>query len=387
MVKSSVILLVLSFSALSTALICEYQNEPFGYTCHITNQTYTDAFEVITLEGTHLEGMDDEKVLVVRFSDSTIHFVPNRIFFKFVNITNLFMENVGLTRLNVNSFNNANKLKNIFMNNNQITQIHPYSLKRCPELNTIFLSNNLITSIEAQQFAHNSKIHTIVLSNNLIRGINPSFLWNIIGFTYIDLTGNRCIDQHIFAQNGMLGSSAENLRECYDCQCDLFQHLICVFSSTSCTVQRATLNSENLWFSGKYDTDLRDYNVRSIRFADETIVPYLSNEVFQTFNNIRSLVITNVGLKTINRTSFMGADLLAEIHLGQNLLTSIPEDTFHDLQHLQFLELSQNRFETIEKKLFAENPELTQVYLSNNRVLKNIHPETFAANPKLLVRN
>ena len=152
-------------------------------------------------------------------------------------------------------------------------------------------------------------------------------------------------------------------------------------------MQAATHNPHNVFYTGNHAVGKADSDVKEVRYESGTVISYLSNNIFSTFQNLQLLRINNVQLSgTLERFSFRGSNNLFWLYAYSNQITNISADTFHDSKKLSSLYLYDNKIEYIEESTFSENLELTYLRLYSNSI-KLVHKNAFVQNTKLQVCN
>ncbi|KAF0311835.1 Leucine-rich repeat, immunoglobulin-like domain and transmembrane domain-containing protein 3 [Amphibalanus amphitrite] len=81
--------------------------------------------------------------------------------------------------------------------------------------------------------------------------------------------------------------------------------------------------------------------------------------------NLQRLLLARTGLQTLHRHAFRGLELLAELDLADNQLTSVDTETFADNVQLRQLSLSGNRLQKLNDLQFPELPRIQQLNLSH----------------------
>lgn len=138
-----------------------------------------------------------------------------------------------------------------------------------------------------------------------------------------------------------------------------------------------------------------------------SITPNFPSIVCDTFENLRSLNIRNIGIERIDEHTFDGCKKLTSLDLYTNNITTLPDNVFHELVNLknillgfnkittissewfknlvnlEFLYLSGNEIEELPKDAFTSLKNLVQMYITNNK-LKVIHSDAFGELPKLV---
>ncbi|XP_076464004.1 toll-like receptor 2 type-1 [Babylonia areolata] len=107
--------------------------------------------------------------------------------------------------------------------------------------------------------------------------------------------------------------------------------------------QRAFANCHNL----------RDLYLSSNNFSDVNEQRFLS--LFGHMKSLTTLLLSNNKFEVLTTKTFANFQNLAILHLDNNIITSIPDGAFDGLERLSILILSNNKIKTIDKHAFSEN--------------------------------
>lgn len=104
----------------------------------------------------------------------------------------------------------------------------------------------------------------------------------------------------------------------------------------------------------------------------------ITYSTFHELQKLQVLVLSNNVLSTIYGTWFKNMKDLIRLHLNGNQLTSINADSFEmaNLGNLRILDLSNNFINSIAKRAFHGLPQLMEIDLSRNRLA--LIPDTFS---------
>ena len=101
----------------------------------------------------------------------------------------------------------------------------------------------------------------------------------------------------------------------------------------------------------------------------------LQKEVFHYLTNLITLHLDNNALTTLDMSVFRGLISLQYLHLGGNLLNRI-DGKVAILPSLRVIDLSDNKFTVVRKKIFGDSPMLTVITLNHNNI-STIESEAF----------
>ncbi|CAO1409227.1 unnamed protein product [Diamesa tonsa] len=133
--------------------LCYYKVDPkLGYTCEMRNVTYLNDTQGLSISGTHITDLQDTDVVAVKFINSTLSKIPSTIFRKFTNLVRLSVKQVGLKKLDNNTFEECGKLKEFDASFNEISEINNNAFDKCKSLTNIDLSDNVLRVLRNQVF-------------------------------------------------------------------------------------------------------------------------------------------------------------------------------------------------------------------------------------------
>lgn len=125
---------------------------------------------------------------------------------------------------------------------------------------------------------------------------------------------------------------------------------------------RFNMHSYDVSFSGS--KSFRK-SVKFVRF-DNSIIDFVPKQLFEFFENLERLEITNSTLAKLDQHSFADGIHLKALQLQNNNIQSIDSKTFQNLNNLDYLNLENNQIEYLNGDLFKQNLQLQYVNLRNN---------------------
>lgn len=111
-------------------------------------------------------------------------------------------------------------------------------------------------------------------------------------------------------------------------------------------------------------------------------IRYIAPETFKHHKNIRSLLLNNNLLTTLNNGVFAGLIQLRHLYLYKNRIKHIQPNVFQGLPKLEHLYLHNNDIQEFESGTFSNMPSLDRLFLYNNKI-KHIPPGAFSGLPSL----
>ncbi|XP_066598350.1 protein artichoke-like [Prorops nasuta] len=258
-----------------------------------------------------------------------------------------------LNRFNSDVFKGANSLLQLDLSANLLQDFPTYALRHLVDLKFLNISNNLITEIEQSHLSGLGELQVLDLSRNNIGRLGINAFSNLGALTRLDLSLNalRTIEESAF----------EGLSK----------------------LRWLSLQDNNiLLVPGSALTRLPSLTYLHLEFNR---IAALSTELVRSAAaTMAKLVLTRNLIREIPSGLFLNFDLLNDIQLSGNMLTSITRDTFMGLEDsLLSLDVSYNRLSSIVDLSLRQ---LVSLNLAGNQ-LKKISPESFKYLPRLQYLN
>lgn len=149
-----------------------------------------------------------------------------------------------------------------------------------------------------------------------------------------------------------------------------------------------------VWANGKKSADCKglQFNdiprnlspeLREIDFSNNTLYELKPNVFGDVgLGNVHKLKLQNCSIHNIFPTAFRGLELLIELDLSDNAITTLNRFVFQDNIKLRILDLRRNKIKVLENGLFSNHSHLQKVDVSDN-LLDNITADIFRVTPGL----
>lgn len=354
----------------------------------------------------------------IRLENNKINVTEAGAFYNLSALVNVTLINNKLSQLHPNSFDGttlkflhlgSNKLKNIpnlrnldvlemlIMEGNEIQNgTFPHFFRTMLNMTTIGLSNNKISNLDKDVFSNlkYSKIRKLELArNNITKISNESFL-PLSALQSLKLGWNPLTDDELYkALSGLLGAPLTSL------SIPGLQFNGLMPSSSFPLLKNANLSTLDMSFNEinnippygfKTLTQLRSLEISNcgIRFIHENAFDGLKNlnNLLLTNNYIQSvprnlpksllyLYMTGNQVDVLKTNSFSNLGSLRRLYLGHNKILTLFQGAFVGLHNLKDLQLYGNRINTLPKRLFAPLSSLVSLELQENN-LKMIQNST-----------
>lgn len=134
--------------------------------------------------------------------------------------------------------------------------------------------------------------------------------------------------------------------------------------------------NQNILIKGNHAYDNTNNHVVSVWILN-TDISFVIKQIFTTFVNLKHLSIKNGGLKRISPKVFTNAKKLEKIEISNNPIISILANSFTEASKITEINILDNEVEKIHGNAFYGLSSLTKLTISNNKNLRELHPEAF----------
>lgn len=245
-----------------------------------------------------------------------------------------------------NAFTNLSKLKQLYLNANKLTKIKHGEFLRLKSLLKLSLHENQIDNLENGSFQGLTSLTELLLQSNSIKAeeVKNGCLNDLISLQRLDLGKNHIrfhsslpLPQPPFSQLSHLKTLAmptQRLRGKSQLPCNILQGLtnLTVFSTRNC--QLSSLPTDMF----KYTPRLQKLDISSNDFPD------LSLDLFSPIQNITSLYISRIDLRSLDFLIDGNFTKLEFIQARENEFSVIDEDVIDSLPSLLYLDIVKNSF-------------------------------------------
>ncbi|XP_052081849.1 protein toll-like [Mytilus californianus] len=94
----------------------------------------------------------------------------------------------------------------------------------------------------------------------------------------------------------------------------------------------------------------------------------IDENLFMNVLGLQVIIITNVGLRFIGKSTFSGQNQLTYLDLSNNEINDLPSTVFNQLPSLKYICLSHNNLQYLREKLFSDLEQLMEINLENNMI-------------------
>jgi len=424
--KLLLLLFLLISRGLSQEVIgnCEFELFAGIYKCSFSSELYANETDVIQINGTHLEGFDDDGVEKFENVDHNVmRVVPAMLCQKFSNLTVIEISSAGLEVITENSFNKCLKLEVLtFFNNklkvigassfaanvelnylglqfnqigyiepgsfstlsnlqflyiyrNQLTQLDKDTFRGLTSLMYLWLYSNSISELPADVFKDSSQMQQLLLSNNQVTAIQPGFLDFLpTGNMQLHLANNICINTTITYTTRVVNDLKPYFESCFrNYSSDYVSnyqrcryHIHPVYGYT-CELNNVTFLSisEEFEFIGDHLEGRTDDDVHGVAFNLSRLERVPLN-VFRKFSNLNFLNIRNTQLAAVDNSTFQACDKLEWLDASDNLIRELSQNAFMNCKKLNTILLDNNNINRVALSSFATKLKLKVLSMKRN---------------------
>ena len=264
------------------------------------------------------------------------------------NLTELNLQSNKLGGFLENStFYNLTNLKVLNLNFNNFTSNNESlksNLKHLESLETLLMRNNLIEYLTENDFEFNPYLKEIDLNFNKIKFIQFDSFQSLKNLTSLSLSSTQLDYVNLNILNGLQMTKI-----------DLSFNNIS-FDSFILMDKLIEINLENVSFlTRNYSFEIFfSLNLKSIDLSNNNLGSFYYQFISKMYQ-LEILELRQVGLQSMSQINFTYLPKLIKIDLSFNNLTQIPYESLAYLLDLEHLDLSFNRIDFIDERIFSTN--------------------------------
>lgn len=292
-----------------------------------------------------------KSILVISsLSDDTL---PPLSFNNYSFLSDIYMDNVGITEILPAAFNSLNRLRKLVMTRNEIHQIPDGSLSSLSQLEILDISSNNLENLSQHSLIGLNNLQLLNISRNLFITFDSKLL-PATKQIQIDLSFNKLTNVQLDKFSGlvqMINFSHNFIREASGC-----------FAA----IEIVKLDNNNLRRIQNFCANNESSNILELNLGFN-VLEVLTSGVFDNIQTVEKLHLEN------NNISFLQADILAKLpylktlNLSGNHFREFEYGLFQHVQNLECLDLSRNNF-TAMKRYFHSLSKLEELDISNNNL-------------------
>lgn len=358
---------------------------PDGVFCPLQNLVYLNLTrnKLSSLESLQFGTVDNEayskcggNLRVLDLSNNSIEMLPQKVFFRLIQLEELYLQDNLLVMIADHAFDNLSSLSMLNLAHNKLVYLPPELFTNARDLKEIHLQNNSLNTLAPGLFHDLAKLLVLDLSENELteEWINSDTFTGLIGLFMLNLAGNNItkLDSFMFR--------------------DLYQlHVLRLENNGIQSIPENTFSSL--------------YELNTLILSNNKL-KQIESLVFDRLTGLMLLALDNNQINSIGEDAFHNSTNLEDLHLNGNQLKEIPAalkniqslktldlgtnqiyeiqpGSLSALSQLVGLRLTENNITKVSKGVFDQLNELQIINLSNNKIQK-IEAGTFDGNLKVV---
>ena len=278
----------------------------------------------------------------LRLNGNELSALPENIFDQLTNLTELSLRSNELSALPENIFDQLANLAKLYLSSNELSALPENIFDQLTNLTVLTLNSNQLSALPDGLFDNLLNLTKLYLNSNQLSSLQESLFDQLTNLTHLNLWDNPV-------------SSLQKSD---------FDHLtnleVLILPSTSTP-------SNPLEFSGDTPVSDRTPQVRDAIVA--TVGASAAADVTEAqLDTITLLDLTGQNVTDLKPGDFDNLTNLESLGLGDNQLSSLPEDLFKYLISLRGLDLRDNQLRSMPGGLFNRSPNLAALLLRGNKL-------------------
>ncbi len=361
--------------------------EPEHQYCEVSHADLSSKNTSFTFAGSKKQLM--ETTGVEFWQSSKVKFIPLEIFEQFPSLNGLTISLSKIPILKNDLFSKeCDRIKYLSLADNKIEKIESLAFQYLWKLKWINLSGNQIKTLVDPIFFYNFKLQTILFSDGYIEMISPKLFESSNNLKVIGFRKNKCTDDFITSKlNIHLPLCYSNCEADQECAVKSVDDKKLVNKAYKCDIYTKSykywpefkyceLEKVNL---SKYSVEARftfnvaentTKNITAVRFFFSREVDFIPIETFQQFPELNGLIFTRCKIRTLSELFPIHFKQLEYLNLGENRIQTIEPLVFKFLTELKWLNLYFNDIKTLPNEILINNLKLIYVSFYDNQNLK-----------------
>lgn len=298
---------------------------------------------------------NNKNIKWISLSDNYLQQIQDNTFKNLMNITNIELAYNNLTELTPSIFKNNRKLKNLSLTGNLFDSITKSIFELLPELENVYLNNNQLKELkDSELFCYNPNLLTLKLNNNHLTILPVDIFKPLRNLSEINLSAMRIqkISDNLFRWNSKL--------------------------------EKILLNSNNI--SVINEQSFEALHMLEQLYLHENQITHISTYVFRKNVRLSLLNLSKNRIRSLAEDSLDCNAELEELLLNDNEIDDLPETIFHWTVQLKQINLANNKLTSFGEQTFSTLALLTHLQLQNNQ-LRILSVQLLMANENLEIFN
>lgn len=310
-------------------------------------------------------------VLVIKFYNSKMRYIPSGLFRYFNNVRDLDLAQSEIEDIHRNSFEGAKDLTYLTMSYNNITELRASVFVGASLLFVIELSYNQISKIDKYAFVDVRSLSRLHLSHNLISSLEPELFQDMKFLDQVFLDHNEIafVEPTMFEKNVQLSKVSLASNRIIELEYTMFNKLFSLVFLNLSNNMLTELRTSG--FGGKLsELSLKNNNLKQLTIENIAIIEAANNQIENvTFRNplsVKHLILSNNSLTNIY--SFSILTNLQLLDLSYNDIGPLHIAALSKLEKLEHCNLAHTGLSELHFGTFAGQKELRTLDISYNNL-------------------
>ncbi|CAF1045213.1 unnamed protein product [Brachionus calyciflorus] len=289
------------------------------------------------------------------------------------NEKNLNLVNQNYEHIDEHAFDELSRLETLNLSSNKLQILNSTPFLHLINLKKLILSFNSINSLPANVFSSLSLLEQFEMTNCNLNSIDSTSFNGLINLKRL-----------ILAYNDLVYIQPESFFDLLKLEVAVFsfnklEHIHQDTFKNQKNLKRLNLKANNL---NQVDKKLfiNLINLEQIIISVNSLISI--DNIFENNKNLQRIMMHSNKLQQLTKFSFKGLEKIFSIDLANNLIETIDEEAFNEIQTLKYLDMSKNHLRSLGKNVFNNLTNLDELILSKN-LITTLDPDLFEKNVNL----
>lgn len=191
-VMLTIFILAINFNLIFGQISCNYNVTVFGYTCDLVINNPNGLNNFASIGGVHVPGhLDSDVIRIMTTSGSISTNIPSIICSKFKNIQWMYLQSIGIRRIDDYSFIDCTAMRLLDFRFNEISFVHEKAFNRNLNLLYLYFHNNQLTTLPENVFQNLQRLEILWFDYNNIADLPPKIFRPLTSLNSLDFKSNQ----------------------------------------------------------------------------------------------------------------------------------------------------------------------------------------------------